>query len=342
MLDLFAFREFREGLAMMRDGEAEKAMALLRQASERDPENPYYLSYYGLSLAYAEGKWADAERLCHTAVCRGRRQAQLYLNLAEVYTASGRKMAAADTLGARFALHAGRHAVAERNRQACRPPAPGTEIPASRSRIEPRIWFSSPQYAELYPTTALAGRQRIRSLVSSFHSTYLLLCRAARASCERFHAADIMAAPCRLLPQSWSVGYLLRIRLQPGTRAAAAGSALAFSSRARADFLLCVLLSPATGSRVDWSRRAASGTGISGRDSAVRRGVAILVRTHAVLAEKRLAFAAAGRLDRIDRFGSTGFEFVAARDDFRLPGRLSCRSSARYRHFRPINPTACY
>jgi tetratricopeptide (TPR) repeat protein len=98
MLDLFAFREFREGLAMMRDGEAERAMALLRQASERDPENPYYLSYYGLSLAYAEGKWAEAERLCHTAVCRNRRQAQLYLNLAEVYTASGRKLAAADTL----------------------------------------------------------------------------------------------------------------------------------------------------------------------------------------------------------------------------------------------------
>ena len=98
MLDLFAFREFREGLAKMRDGEAEKARALLRQASERDPENPYYLSYYGLSLAYAEGKWADAERLCHTAVCRSRRQAQLYLNLAEVYQASGRKQAAADTL----------------------------------------------------------------------------------------------------------------------------------------------------------------------------------------------------------------------------------------------------
>jgi tetratricopeptide (TPR) repeat protein len=98
MLDLFAFREFREGLAMMRDGDAEKAMSLLRQASERDPENPYYLSYYGLSLAYAEGKWADAERLCHTAVCRARRQAQLHLNLAEIYAASGRKQAAADAL----------------------------------------------------------------------------------------------------------------------------------------------------------------------------------------------------------------------------------------------------
>jgi tetratricopeptide (TPR) repeat protein len=98
MLDLFAFREFREGLAMMRDGDAEKAMGLLRQASEHDPENPYYLSYYGLSLAYAEGKWADAERLCHTAVCRARRQAQLHLNLAEIYAASGRKQAAADAL----------------------------------------------------------------------------------------------------------------------------------------------------------------------------------------------------------------------------------------------------
>lgn len=98
MLDLFAFREFREGLAMMRDGEAEKAKALLRQASERDPENPYYLSYYGLSLAYAEGRWEDAERLCHTAVCRNRRQAQLHLNLAEVYAASGRKQAASDAL----------------------------------------------------------------------------------------------------------------------------------------------------------------------------------------------------------------------------------------------------
>ena len=51
-----------------------------------------------MSIAYAEGKWADAERLCHTAVCRARRQAQLHLNLAEIYAASGRKQAAADAL----------------------------------------------------------------------------------------------------------------------------------------------------------------------------------------------------------------------------------------------------
>jgi Flp pilus assembly protein TadD len=98
MLDLDAFKEFREGLAQLRDGQATNAVELLRQATQRDPENPYYMSYLGLSLGHAEGMWAEAERLCHTAVCRGRRQAQLYLNLSEVYLCSGRRRAAADTL----------------------------------------------------------------------------------------------------------------------------------------------------------------------------------------------------------------------------------------------------
>src|SRR5262245_41027546 len=56
------------------------------------------MSYYGLALGAAEGLWSEAERLCHTAICRARRQAQLYLNLAEVYEATGRRQAAADTL----------------------------------------------------------------------------------------------------------------------------------------------------------------------------------------------------------------------------------------------------
>jgi tetratricopeptide (TPR) repeat protein len=99
MLDLDAFREFREGLALLRDGDAGAAIELLRHAAERDPENAYYASYYGLGLGHSEGMWAEAERLCHKAICRGRRQAQLYLNLAEVYLATGRRQAAADTLG---------------------------------------------------------------------------------------------------------------------------------------------------------------------------------------------------------------------------------------------------
>ena len=98
MLDVDAFEDFRVGLARLRDGDPIAAIELLRQAAKRDPENPYYLSYFGLGLGHAEGMWGEAERLCHRAVCRGRRQAQLYLNLAEVYLASGRRQAAADTL----------------------------------------------------------------------------------------------------------------------------------------------------------------------------------------------------------------------------------------------------
>jgi tetratricopeptide (TPR) repeat protein len=98
MLDVDAFQDFRVGLARLRDGDAVAAIELLRQAAKRDPENPYYLSYFGLGVGHAEGMWGEAERLCHRAVCRGRRQAQLYLNLAEVYVSSGRRQAAADTL----------------------------------------------------------------------------------------------------------------------------------------------------------------------------------------------------------------------------------------------------
>jgi len=107
MLDVDAFQDFREGLARLRDGDAVAAIELLRQAAKRDPENPYYLSYFGLGLGHAEGMWGEAERLCHRAVCRGRRQAQLYLNLAEVYVASGRRQAASDTLalGLRYMPH---------------------------------------------------------------------------------------------------------------------------------------------------------------------------------------------------------------------------------------------
>ena len=107
MLDVDAFQDFRVGLARLRDGDATAAVELLRQAAKRDPENPYYLSYFGLGLGHAEGMWGEAERLCHRAVCRGRRQAQLYLNLAEVYVASGRRQAAADTLalGLRYMPH---------------------------------------------------------------------------------------------------------------------------------------------------------------------------------------------------------------------------------------------
>jgi predicted Zn-dependent protease len=107
MIQIEAFQEFRAGLTFLRGGEARKAMPHLRTALEQDPDNPYYISYMGVALAASEQKWAEAEKLCHSAMRMNRRQAQLYLNLAEVYVAADRKQDAADVLarGLHYAPH---------------------------------------------------------------------------------------------------------------------------------------------------------------------------------------------------------------------------------------------
>jgi len=63
------------------------------------------MSYLGVALARTERRWADAERMCDTAVRLKRNQAQLYLNLAEVYMAAGRREDAREALeaGMKFA-----------------------------------------------------------------------------------------------------------------------------------------------------------------------------------------------------------------------------------------------
>jgi tetratricopeptide (TPR) repeat protein len=56
-------------------------------------------------LARSEQKWGEAEKLCDSAVRLKRNQAQLYLNLAEVYATAGRRDEAIETLqqGLKFA-----------------------------------------------------------------------------------------------------------------------------------------------------------------------------------------------------------------------------------------------
>jgi hypothetical protein len=51
-------------------------------------------------LARSEKKWGEAERLCDTAVRMKRNQAQLYLNLAEVFATAGRREDAVEALSA--------------------------------------------------------------------------------------------------------------------------------------------------------------------------------------------------------------------------------------------------
>src|SRR4030088_407908 len=105
MMETEAFREFKTGLNLLRDNYAEKALPHMRRAVDLDRNNPYYMSYLGVVLARSERKWGEAERLCDSAVRMKRNQAQLYLNLAEVYATAGRRDDAVDALqtGLKFA-----------------------------------------------------------------------------------------------------------------------------------------------------------------------------------------------------------------------------------------------
>ncbi len=105
MLDTEAFREFKQGLTLLRDNYAGRALPHMRRAMDLDKNNPYYMSYLGVVLARSEQKWGEAERLCDAAVRMKRNQAQLYLNLAEVYATAGRRDEAVEALqaGLKFA-----------------------------------------------------------------------------------------------------------------------------------------------------------------------------------------------------------------------------------------------
>jgi Flp pilus assembly protein TadD len=98
MLDTEAFREFKQGLTLLRGDDPTQALPHMRRAVELDKNNAYYMSYLGVILARAEEKWAEAEQLCDSAVRIKRSQAQLYLNLAEVYAQAGRREDAVETL----------------------------------------------------------------------------------------------------------------------------------------------------------------------------------------------------------------------------------------------------
>jgi len=98
MAESTALSEFKEGIGFLKNGYANSALPHLRRAVESERHNPYYLSFLGLSIARAERKWDEAVKLCETALSLKRNELQLYLNLAEVYVACGRRVSAVDTL----------------------------------------------------------------------------------------------------------------------------------------------------------------------------------------------------------------------------------------------------
>jgi Flp pilus assembly protein TadD len=95
--------EFTQGVKLLKNGYPGKAIVHFRRAFECEKQNPYYLSFLGLSLAYAERKWREATEMCELAVQLRKKEMQFHLNLADVYSAEGRREKAKDTLDA--ALH---------------------------------------------------------------------------------------------------------------------------------------------------------------------------------------------------------------------------------------------
>src|SRR5258705_5096929 len=147
MLDTEAFREFKQGLAFLRDDYAVKAQPHMRRAAEPDKHHPYYMSYLGVVLAGSEEKWGEAERLCDAAVRMKRNQAQLYLNLAEVYTAAGRREEALEVLDAGL-KYAGRD----------------IRLTIAKNRLVPRKTPGLAFFPRKHPFNRQLGRIRVRAL----------------------------------------------------------------------------------------------------------------------------------------------------------------------------------
>jgi Flp pilus assembly protein TadD len=91
MADNAALAEFKHGIALLRDGYSVEAVEYLQHAAELEQHNPYYLSFLGVSIARAQRKWEAAAKVCEMALSLKRNEAQLYLNLAEVYVSAGRR-----------------------------------------------------------------------------------------------------------------------------------------------------------------------------------------------------------------------------------------------------------
>ena len=98
MSDNVALTEFKQGVRMLRDSHPHNALEHFRKAVDLDQHNPYYISFVGVSLARAERNWEPALKLCEMALSMKHNEAQLYLNLAEVYTSAGQREEALITL----------------------------------------------------------------------------------------------------------------------------------------------------------------------------------------------------------------------------------------------------
>jgi Flp pilus assembly protein TadD len=97
-LENSAIAEFKQGINFLRNGYSSKAIECLRHAAEMEQQNPYFISFLGVSVARAKRKAAVAVELCEEALRLKRDEPQLYLNLAEVYVSADQREQAVEVL----------------------------------------------------------------------------------------------------------------------------------------------------------------------------------------------------------------------------------------------------
>ena len=93
-----ALAEFKQGMQLLRDGSAAEACQHFHRAVELEKQNPYYLSFLGVSLVRGHRNLAAAVALCEAALKLKRNEAQLYLNLAEAYVSAEKREDAVEVL----------------------------------------------------------------------------------------------------------------------------------------------------------------------------------------------------------------------------------------------------
>ena len=98
-------RTFQQGLQYLRQNHLAEASNAFRALFKTEPDEPCYLSYYGLIVALHEKNFQDGINFCRAAILRASCEAELYVNLCRVYARGGQRKKALETLveGLKFA-----------------------------------------------------------------------------------------------------------------------------------------------------------------------------------------------------------------------------------------------
>jgi predicted Zn-dependent protease len=82
----------------LRQNRLREAANSFRAVFKNNPDNPLYLSYYGMIVAIAEDCLQDGLTFCQAAIQREPYQADLYLNLSRIYQHAHQRQKALETL----------------------------------------------------------------------------------------------------------------------------------------------------------------------------------------------------------------------------------------------------